>query len=89
MSVLTSIGTAGVPGVGWIMLSMVFAQVGLLVEGIGLILGVVKLLDMIRTAVNVSDDAVVSLVLQKVKENLMSLYLMIQMQEPLHKKILR
>lgn len=71
------------------MLSMVFAQVGLLVEGIGLILGVVKLLDMIRTAVNVSDDAVVSLVLQKVKENLMSLYLMIQMQEPLHKKILR
>ncbi|MES9908571.1 MAG: dicarboxylate/amino acid:cation symporter [Candidatus Thiodiazotropha sp.] len=60
MSVLASIGTAGVPGVGLIMLSMVFAQVGLPVEGIGLILGVDRLLDMIRTAVNVSGDAVVS-----------------------------
>jgi Na+/H+-dicarboxylate symporter len=54
MSVLASIGTAGVPGVGLIMLSMVFAQVGLPIEGIGLILGVDRLLDMIRTAVNVS-----------------------------------
>jgi len=60
MSVLASIGTAGVPGVGLIMLSMVFAQVGLPVEGIGLILGVDRLMDMIRTAVNVSGDAVVS-----------------------------
>jgi Na+/H+-dicarboxylate symporter len=60
MSVLASIGTAGVPGVGLIMLSMVFAQVGLPVEGIGLILGVDRLMDMVRTAVNVSGDAVVS-----------------------------
>ncbi|HAI97344.1 MAG: dicarboxylate/amino acid:cation symporter [Cycloclasticus sp.] len=60
MSVLASIGTAGVPGVGLIMLSMVFAQVGLPIEGIGLILGVDRLMDMIRTAVNVSGDAVVS-----------------------------
>lgn len=65
MSVLASIGTAGVPGVGLIMLSMVFAQVGLPVEGIGLILGVDRLLDMIRTAVNVSGDAVVSVVVAK------------------------
>jgi Na+/H+-dicarboxylate symporter len=63
MSVLASIGTAGVPGVGLIMLSMVFAQVGLPVEGIGLILGVDRLMDMIRTAVNVSGDAVVTLVI--------------------------
>lgn len=62
MSVLASIGTAGVPGVGLIMLSMVFAQVGLPIEGIGLILGVDRLLDMIRTAVNISGDAVVSVV---------------------------
>jgi len=60
MSVLASIGTAGVPGVGLIMLSMVFAQVGLPIEGIGLILGVDRLMDMVRTAVNVSGDAVVS-----------------------------
>ena len=65
MSVLASIGTAGVPGVGLIMLSMVFHQVGLPVEGIGLILGVDRLMDMIRTAVNVSGDAVVSSIVAK------------------------
>lgn len=65
MSVLASVGTAGVPGVGLIMLSMVFAQVGLPMEGIGLILGVDRILDMIRTAVNVSGDAVVSVVVAK------------------------
>jgi Na+/H+-dicarboxylate symporter len=65
MSVLASIGTAGVPGVGLIMLSMVFSQVGLPIEGIGLILGVDRLMDMIRTAVNVSGDAVVSNIVAK------------------------
>ena len=65
MSVLASIGTAGVPGVGLIMLSMVFTQVGLPLEGIGLILGVDRLLDMIRTAVNVSGDGVVSAIVAK------------------------
>ena len=65
MSVLASIGTAGVPGGGLIMLSMVFAQVGLPVEGIGLILGVDRLMDMMRTAVNVSGDAVVSVIVAK------------------------
>ena len=65
MSVLASIGTAGVPGVGLIMLSMVFTQVGLPVEGIGLILGVDRLLDMTRTAVNVSGDAAVSVIVAK------------------------
>jgi len=47
------------------MLSMVFSQVGLPLEGIGLILGVDRLLDMLRTAVNVSGDAVVSLIVAK------------------------
>lgn len=65
MSVLASIGTAGVPGVGLIMLSMVFVQVGLPVEGIGLILGVDRLLDMMRTSVNVTGDAVVSTIVAK------------------------
>jgi len=65
MSVLASIGTAGVPGVGLIMLSMVFTQVGLPLEGIGLILGVDRLLDMVRTAVNVSGDGVVSSIVAK------------------------
>lgn len=70
MSVLASIGTAGVPGVGLIMLSMVFAQVGLPIEGIGLILGVDRLMDMIRTAVNVSGDAVVSTIVAKSEDKL-------------------
>jgi len=65
MAVLASIGTAGVPGVGLIMLSMVFVQVGLPVEGIGLILGVDRLLDMIRTAVNITGDAVVTCIVAK------------------------
>ena len=65
MSVLASIGTAGVPGVGLIMLSMVFTQVGLPMEGIGLVLGVDRLMDMIRTAVNVSGDAAVSVIVAK------------------------
>jgi len=70
MSVLASIGTAGVPGVGLIMLSMVFTQVGLPVEGIGLILGVDRLLDMIRTAVNVTGDATVSVIVAKSEKKL-------------------
>ena len=70
MSVLASIGTAGVPGVGLIMLSMVFVQVGLPVEGIGLILGVDRLLDMMRTAVNVTGDAVVTCIVAKSEDEL-------------------
>ncbi len=70
MSVLASIGTAGVPGVGLIMLSMVFVQVGLPVEGIGIILGVDRLLDMIRTSVNVTGDAVVTCVVAKSEKEL-------------------
>ncbi len=65
MSILASIGTAGVPGVGLIMLAMVFNQVGLPVEGIGLILGVDRLLDMLRTAVNITGDACVSCIVAK------------------------
>ena len=57
---LASVGTAGVPGVGLVTLAMVLQQVGLPVEGIALIIGVDRLLDMVRTAVNVTGDATVS-----------------------------
>ena len=62
MATLASIGTAGVPGVGLITLAMVLQQVGLPVEGIALIIGVDRLLDMLRTAVNIAGDALVSVV---------------------------
>jgi Na+/H+-dicarboxylate symporter len=65
MSVLASIGTAGVPGVGLIMLAMVFQQVNLPVEGIALIIGVDRLLDMMRTAVNVTGDAATTVIVAK------------------------
>ena len=56
-AVLASIGTAGVPGVGLIMLAMVLTSVNLPVEGIALIIGIDRLLDMARTAVNITGDA--------------------------------
>jgi len=62
---LASIGTAGVPGVGLIMLTMVLTQVGLPVEGIALIIGVDRLLDMVRTAVNITGDATVTCLIAK------------------------
>lgn len=55
---LASIGTAGVPGVGLITLSMVFTSVGLPVDAIALIMGIDRILDMSRTAVNITGDAV-------------------------------
>jgi len=57
---LASIGAAGVPGVGLITLALVLEQVGLPVEGIALIVGIDRLLDMARTAVNVCGDCTVS-----------------------------
>ena len=62
---LASIGTAGVPGVGLITLSMVFNSVGLPVEGIGLIMGIDRILDMTRTAVNITGDAVCTTIVAK------------------------
>ena len=57
---LASIGTAGVPGAGTIMLTMVFASVNLPVEGVAMLMGVDRLVDMGRTVVNVTGDAVVT-----------------------------
>ncbi len=57
---LASIGTAAVPGAGLIMIALVLGQVGLPVEGIALIIGIDRLLDMLRTAVNVCGDGAVA-----------------------------
>jgi|TARA_B100000953_G_scaffold299540_1_gene299741 Na+/H+-dicarboxylate symporter len=57
---MASIGTAGVPGAGIIMLSLILAEVGIPLEGIGLLLGVDRLLDMLRTSVNVCGDTCIT-----------------------------
>ncbi len=62
---LASVGTAGVPGVGLIMLSMVLQAVGLPIEGIALIIGIDRILDMARTAINITGDAVCTLIIAK------------------------
>ena len=62
---LASIGTAGVPSVGLITLAMVFDSVGLPVSGIGLIMGIDRILDMLRTAVNITGDAVCTTIVAK------------------------
>ncbi|RYV03152.1 dicarboxylate/amino acid:cation symporter [Shewanella sp. OPT22] len=62
---LASIGTACVPGVGLVMLAMVLNQVGLPVEGIALIIGVDRLLDMVRTAVNVTGDSAITVIVAR------------------------
>ena len=62
MGLLASIGTAGVPGAGLIMITIVFTQVGIPLEAIALIAGVDRILDMIRTSINVTGDATGALV---------------------------
>lgn len=61
-AVMASVGTAGVPSVGLITLNMVFNSVGLPVDAIGIIMGIDHLLDMFRTAVNVTGDAICTLI---------------------------
>jgi len=65
MVILASIGTAGVPSVGLVVLAGVLSQVGLPAEGIALILGVDRLLDMTRTVVNVTGDSMVTTLVAK------------------------
>lgn len=65
MSTLASIGTAGAPGAGLIMLSGLLVQVGLPLEGIGLIFAIDRVLDMARTCVNVVGDNMVAVVVAK------------------------
>ena len=64
-STLASIGTAGVPGAGLIMLTLVLTSVGLPLEGVAIIAGIDRILDMARTTINVTGDAMVSVLIGK------------------------
>lgn len=71
ITILASIGTAGVPGAGMIMLAMVLTSVNMPLEGIALIAGIDRVLDMMRTSVNVVGDASAAVVVagaEKVEE---------------------
>ena len=69
-STLASIGTAGVPGAGLIMLSLVLSSVGLPLEGVAIVAGIDRILDMARTTLNVTGDAMVSLLIAKSENEL-------------------
>jgi Na+/H+-dicarboxylate symporter len=67
---LASVGAAGVPGVGLILLALVLQQVNLPVEGIALIIGIDRLLDMTRTVVNVTGDSTIATIVAKTEGEL-------------------
>ena len=69
-STLASIGTAGVPGAGLIMLSLVLTTVGLPIEGLALVAGIDRILDMARTSVNVCGDLMVTILVGKSENEL-------------------
>lgn len=66
---LASVGTAGVPGAGLIMLTMVLQSVNLPLEGVALIAGIDRILDMIRTTVNITGDSSCAVIMQHCEEN--------------------
>ena len=65
---IASIGTAGVPGAGMVMLSMVLVSVGLPVDGIALVAGVDRIFDMGRTTVNITGDSACAVCVNKIME---------------------
>ena len=70
MGLLASIGTAGVPGAGLIMVSLVFTQISIPLEALALIAGIDRVLDMIRTSINVLGDATGALLVSKLEGDL-------------------
>ena len=70
MGVMAAIGTAGVPGAGLIMSTIVFTQVGIPLEAVALIAGVDRVLDMIRTSINVVGDSTTALVVSRLEGEL-------------------
>lgn len=70
MGVLASIGTAGVPGAGLIMISIVFTQINIPLEAVALVAGIDRILDMARTTLNVLGDATGALVVSKLEGDL-------------------
>jgi Na+/H+-dicarboxylate symporter len=69
-SIIAAIGTAGVPGSGLIMLSMVLTSVGLPIEGVALVAGIDRVLDMARTALNVTGESLVAVLVAKSEKEL-------------------
>ncbi len=69
-STLASIGTAGVPGAGLVMLSMVLTAVGLPLEGVAIIAGIDRILDMARTTLNVTGDAACTVLIAKSEDQI-------------------
>jgi Na+/H+-dicarboxylate symporter len=67
---LASIGTAGVPSIGIITLAMVLRQAGLPISGIGLIIGVDRIIDMARTVINITGDTVTACIVGKSEKEL-------------------
>ncbi len=67
MALLAAIGTMGVPGAGLIMISIIFVQIGLPLEGVALIAGIDRVLDMARTSMNVVGDSVGALVVSRLE----------------------
>ncbi|MCW6059290.1 MULTISPECIES: dicarboxylate/amino acid:cation symporter [Clostridium] len=70
IATLASIGTSGVPSAGVVMLSMVLQQIGLPLEGVGLVLSVDRIVDMVRTTVNITGDAVGTLIVANSEKEL-------------------
>ena len=65
VGVLASIGTAGIPGAGLMMLGLILSSVGMSLDGLAIIAGIDRILDMARTALNVTGNGVVSLVISE------------------------
>ena len=65
---LASIGTAGVPGAGMVMLAMVLQSVNIPVEGIALVAGIDRIFDMGRTTINITGDAACAVVVSKMED---------------------
>jgi DAACS family dicarboxylate/amino acid:cation (Na+ or H+) symporter len=70
MSVITAVGAAGIPGGSIPFLMMVLGMVGVPMEGIAIVLGVDRILDMCRTVVNVGGDMVTASVIQRIEKRL-------------------
>ena len=66
---LASVGTAGVPGAGVIMLALVLQTVGLPMEGLALVAGIDRVLDMIRTCLNITGDAAVTIAVSQTERS--------------------
>jgi Na+/H+-dicarboxylate symporter len=69
MTVLSSIGTPGIPGGTYVILAMVLVSIGIPAEGLALIIGIDRPLDMLRTAVNVTGDAAVACMIDGQRRN--------------------